>query len=105
MELQKHHAKTDKFVSIKRFHSLTNEDKLVSFSFRRDRKADDPCYNKPKYTTAQSESWLDIFKDHRICVDDGSEISTNRPDGLTFKKVEYDCSKFSLKNSFAGQPF
>ena len=81
-ELSQHRSKIDGLISIERVQNLTNEDKFVFLSYWRDRKAVDQWYNKPKYTAAQSEGRVDIFKDYQICVADvfrDYDQSTGRP--------------------------
>ena len=61
-ELSKHLSKIDGFISIERFHSLTNEDKFVSLSYWRDRKAVDQWYNKPKHAADQSSGRPNVYE-------------------------------------------
>lgn len=62
----------DGFVSVERFQSLTTENKYISLSFWRDRKAVEAWYRHGRHAAAQAEgrSGKDggIFEDYRIRV-------------------------------------
>ena len=58
----------DGFISIERFQSLADEDKYVSLSFWRDRKAIEAWYAVPSHRDAQEKGRNGIFQDYRIRV-------------------------------------
>ncbi len=58
----------DGFISIERFKSLAEENKLVSLSFWRDRDAVEAWYRLPRHREAQEQGRQGIFSDYRIRV-------------------------------------
>ena len=68
--LRKELEVTDGFISIERFHSLSDKNKYVSLSFWRDRDAVETWYQKPDHKDAQKEGREGIFLDYRIRVGD-----------------------------------
>ena len=60
--------RTDGFISIERFQSLSNEEKYVSLSFWRDQNAVESWYQKPEHQNAQREGRDRVFLDYRIRV-------------------------------------
>ena len=67
-ELRDQLADVDGFLSIERFQSLSDENKLVSLSFWRDREAVEAWYRRPDHKAAQGEGRAGIFTDYRIRV-------------------------------------
>ncbi|MGB1695774.1 MAG: antibiotic biosynthesis monooxygenase family protein [Paracoccaceae bacterium] len=57
------------FISVERFQSLTNPDKLLSISFFEDEAAIDRWRNTSAHRSVQSKSRAEIFADYhlRIC--------------------------------------
>lgn len=75
----------DGFVSVERFRSLQNSDKLLSLSFWRDEEAVDRWRNQESHRAAQSDGRSFIFADYRlrICAvarDYGMEDRREAPD-------------------------
>ena len=66
--LRKELSEIEGFLSIERFQSLTDENKLVSLSFWRDRAAVEAWYRRPNHKTAQDAGRGGIFEDYRIRV-------------------------------------
>ncbi|MSQ60665.1 MAG: antibiotic biosynthesis monooxygenase [Betaproteobacteria bacterium] len=60
--------KTDGFISVERFASLTNEGKMLSLSFWRDEEAVTRWRNIESHRDAQSQGREGIFSDYRIRV-------------------------------------
>ncbi len=60
--------KIDGFVSVERFQSLTNENKILSLSFFRDEAAVAEWRNLQNHRDAQSRGRSTIFADYRIRV-------------------------------------
>ena len=60
--------KIDGFISVERFQSLTNENKLLSLSFFRDEKAVEDWRNVQQHRSAQAAGRRDIFENYRIRV-------------------------------------
>ena len=60
--------KVDGFISVERFQSLTNPDKLLSLSFFRDEKAVEDWRNLTKHRNAQSAGRGGVFTDYRLRV-------------------------------------
>jgi len=58
----------DGFISVERFQSLTNPDKLLSISFYRDEKALDEWRQLAAHRNAQSKGRTGMFEDYRIRV-------------------------------------
>ena len=76
--------KTDGFISIERFQSLTDENKYVSLSFWRDREAVEAWYRLPSHRDAQEEGRKSIFLDYRIRVAEvfrDYDMASGRPGG------------------------
>ena len=67
-ELREQLGGIDGFLSIERFQSLSDENKLVSLSFWRDRAAVEDWYRRADHKAAQGEGRAGIFKDYRIRV-------------------------------------
>jgi heme-degrading monooxygenase HmoA len=59
---------SDGFVSVERFQSLTNPDKLLSLSFWRDEAAVQAWRNRPGHRAAQAAGRTDVFVDYRLRV-------------------------------------
>ncbi len=75
--------KTEGFLSIERFQSLTTENKFVSLSFWRDRAAVEAWYRRPNHKTAQGAGRAGIFEDYRIRVAEvfrDYDMAAGRPD-------------------------
>lgn len=68
----------DGFISVERFQSLTNPDKLLSISFYRDEKALDDWRNVMAHRKAQAAGRNTLFKDYRLKV-----LSVIRDYGMT----------------------
>jgi heme-degrading monooxygenase HmoA len=60
--------KVDGFISIERFQSLTDPDKLLSLSYFRDEAAVDAWRNLEAHRRAQAEGRSGVFKDYRLRV-------------------------------------
>ena len=60
--------KVDGFISIERFQSLTDPDKLVSLSYFRDEEAVIAWRNLEAHRRAQAEGRSGVFKDYRLRV-------------------------------------
>ncbi len=60
--------KMDGFISVERFQSLTDPDKLLSLSFWRDEKAVAGWRNQSKHRATQSAGRNGIFRDYRLRV-------------------------------------
>jgi heme-degrading monooxygenase HmoA len=58
----------DGFISVERFQSLTDPDKLLSLSFFRDEAALDAWRDLMEHRKAQSAGRAGIFKDYRLRV-------------------------------------
>ena len=58
----------DGFISVERFQSLTNPEKLLSISFFRDEKALDDWRKLSAHRHAQSKGRSGMFSDYRIRV-------------------------------------
>lgn len=58
----------DGFISIERFHSVTEEGKFVSLSFWRDEAAVEAWRNRVQHRAAQSAGRAGAFKDYRLRV-------------------------------------
>ena len=61
-------AQTDGFISIERFASLTNPDKIVSLSFWRDEAAVARWRAQERHRRAQVRGRGELFADYRISV-------------------------------------
>jgi len=60
--------KVDGFISIERFKSLTDPDKLLSLSYFRDEAAVDAWRNLEAHRRAQAQGRSGVFKDYRLRV-------------------------------------
>lgn len=60
--------KIDGFISVERFQSLTNPEKILSVSTWRDEAAVEAWYRHQGHAQAQREGRSRIFKDYRIRV-------------------------------------
>jgi len=60
--------KIDGFISVERFQSLSNKDKIVSLSFFRDEKAILQWRTMQKHRNAQSAGRQMVFKNYRLRV-------------------------------------
>lgn len=58
----------DGFISVERFQSLTNEDKMLSLSFFRDEKAVMAWRNRHSHRGAQASGRNGVFDDYRLRV-------------------------------------
>lgn len=58
----------DGFISVERFQSLTNPEKLLSISFFRDEEAVNQWRQLEKHRSAQSKGRGGIFSDYRLKV-------------------------------------
>ena len=56
------------FISVERFQSLTNPDKLLSISFFEDEAALDRWRNLPAHRGAQAQGRAGIFSDYRLKI-------------------------------------
>jgi len=60
--------KADGFISIERFQSLTNEDKLLSISYWRDEASLVAWRNVENHQSAQATGRTKLFNDYRIRI-------------------------------------
>ena len=60
--------KVDGFISVERFQSLTNPDKILSLSFFRDEQAVQDWRNLTKHRSAQTAGRGGVFTDYRLRV-------------------------------------
>ena len=58
----------DGFVSIERFQSLTEPNKLLSLSFWRDEAAVEAWRNRPSHRATQAKGRAGVFADYRLRV-------------------------------------
>ncbi|MBR9652388.1 antibiotic biosynthesis monooxygenase family protein [Thalassovita aquimarina] len=58
----------DGFISVERFQSLTNPDKMLSLSFFRDEEAVQRWRNLAEHRVAQARGRAGIFSDYRLKV-------------------------------------
>jgi heme-degrading monooxygenase HmoA len=58
----------DGFLSVERFESLTEKDKILSLSFWRDEEAVKAWRNQPEHQMAQKAGRGGIFRDYRLRV-------------------------------------
>ncbi len=61
-------ATMDGFISIERFQSLTQPDKILSLSFWRDEEAVKQWRNTEEHRAAQSQGRAGIFADYRLRI-------------------------------------
>jgi heme-degrading monooxygenase HmoA len=66
--LRSHLETLDGFISIERFQSLSDPDKLVALSFWRDEAAVDAWRNREIHRAIQKGSRRDVFRDYRLRV-------------------------------------
>jgi heme-degrading monooxygenase HmoA len=66
--LQRSLKAQDGFISIERFRSVTDPDKLVALSFWRDEAAVDAWRNNDLHRTIQARSRQELFRDYRLRV-------------------------------------
>ena len=66
--LRSHLETLDGFISIERFQSVTEPDKLVALSFWRDEAAVDAWRNREIHRAVQAGSRRDVFGDYRLRV-------------------------------------
>ena len=69
-ELKPDLVKIDGFISIERFQSLTNPDKILSLSFWRDEQAIQHWRTLEEHRSAQSKGRGYIFKDYHLRIAD-----------------------------------
>jgi len=67
-ELRSELEKTDGFISIERFESLTNRGKLLSLSFWRDEEAVKAWRNVEAHRAAQHAGRNGVFADYRLRI-------------------------------------
>ena len=60
--------KIDGFLSVERFRSLSDPDKLLSLSFWRDEEALARWRNQPAHRSAQGEGRSGVFSDYRLRI-------------------------------------
>ena len=60
--------KTDGFISVERFESLTEKGKMLSLSFFRDEAAVEAWRNVAEHRAAQAKGRAGIFKDYRLRI-------------------------------------
>ena len=58
----------DGFISIERFQSLTDENKILSLSFFRDEEALTDWRNRAAHRSAQNKGRTEIFRDYRLRI-------------------------------------
>jgi len=68
MALASHLATLDGFISIERFQSVSDPEKLVALSFWRDEAAVDAWRNVPVHRAVQTGSRREVFRDYRLRV-------------------------------------
>lgn len=68
MALESQLRDLDGFVSIERFQSVKDPDKLVAISFWRDAAAVEAWRNRPSHRAIQSASRDEVFRDYRLRV-------------------------------------
>jgi heme-degrading monooxygenase HmoA len=61
-------AEADGFITIERFQSLSDPDKLLSISFWRDEAAVTAWRNRPSHRAVQTQGRSGIFRDYRLRV-------------------------------------
>ncbi|NQW00873.1 MAG: antibiotic biosynthesis monooxygenase [Rhodospirillales bacterium] len=75
--------RTDGFVSVERFQSVTNEGKFLSLSFWMDHEAVERWYTHSDHSLAQTEGRDKIFRNYRIRVAEvfrDYDMVSGRPD-------------------------
>ncbi len=78
----------DGFISVERFQSITDPDKLLSLSFWRDEESVARWRNQAHHRESQSQGRAGIFADYRLRV-----VSVLRDYGLTERAEAPDDSK------------
>ena len=68
--LRSHLNNFDGFISIERFRSVTEPDKLLALSFWRDEAAVDAWRNNETHRAVQARSRQHLFRDYRLRVAD-----------------------------------
>lgn len=63
-------AAIDGFISVERFQSLTEPEKLLSLSFWRDEDAVREWRNRAAHRAAQNAGRSGVFSDYRLCIAD-----------------------------------
>jgi heme-degrading monooxygenase HmoA len=58
----------DGFISVERFESLSEPDKLLSLSFWRDESAVEAWRNGPSHRATQAEGGAGVFADYRLRI-------------------------------------
>ncbi|MEM7301950.1 MAG: antibiotic biosynthesis monooxygenase [Pseudomonadota bacterium] len=71
-ELKPYLEQIDGFISIERFQSLVDDNKILSLSFWRDEAAVADWRNLEQHRQAQSEGRSDVFQNYRLRVADVS---------------------------------
>ena len=66
--LKSHLETLDGFISIERYQSVTDPEKLVALSFWRDEAAVDAWRNRTVHRAIQAGSRRDVFRDYRLRV-------------------------------------
>ena len=66
--LRKHLEEIDGFISIERFQSLSDENKILSLSFFRDEEAIDAWRNLQVHREAQAKGRANLFRNYRLRV-------------------------------------
>lgn len=77
--------RTDGFVSVERFQSMSTEGKFLSLSFWMDEEAVQRWYKHIDHSAAQSEGQDAVFKYYRIRVGEiirDYDITTRRPEDI-----------------------
>ena len=67
-ELRPELEKIDGFLSVERFESLTEKDKILSLSFWRDEEAVKTWRTQPEHRLAQKAGREGVFRDYRLRV-------------------------------------
>jgi heme-degrading monooxygenase HmoA len=67
-DLRPHLETLDGFISIERFRSVTDPDKLLSLSFWRDEAAVEAWRNREAHRAAQAKGRSGVFRDYRLRV-------------------------------------
>jgi heme-degrading monooxygenase HmoA len=67
-DLRPHLETLDGFISIERFRSVTDPDKLLSLSFWRDEAAVEAWRNREAHRAAQAKGRRHVFRDYRLRV-------------------------------------
>ena len=81
-------GKIDGFISVERFQSITDPNKLLSLSFWRDEEAVKQWRNQARHRASQTQGRAGIFADYRLRV-----ATVLRDYGLTDRAAAPDDSK------------